>query len=101
MAKPTTTPRETTLEIREEQWIPFFAEFTRENRGAHARLEVIGIDDVGYEVETENRPFDGVAADIKGGEQAVWIVFGSIPQDHLTHGIQKPTVVRMMPPTGQ
>src|SRR5260370_41977477 len=48
------------LEIAEDQWITFFAEFTRENRGAHARVEVLGTD-VGYQVETDNRPFDGAA----------------------------------------
>jgi len=40
----------------------FLADFTRNNRGAHARLEVLGLD-VGYQVETDNRPFDGIAAD--------------------------------------
>jgi hypothetical protein len=51
-------------EIEPDRWIPFLAEFTRENRGAHARLEVLAVDQ-GYQVETENRPFDGVSADAK------------------------------------
>src|ERR1700730_3404788 len=75
-----------TFEIAQDQWISFFADFTRDNRGAHARLEVIG-EDVGYQVETENRPFDGVSTDVKDGEHAVWITLGSAPADHLTHGI--------------
>ena len=94
MAKPTRS-RDV---ISEDQWIPILAEFTRENRGAHARLEVIGVDEVGYVVETEDRPFDGVSADTKAGERTVWITFGATPSDHFTHGIQSATVIRMLPP---
>ena len=35
------------LGVTRDQWIPFCAQFTRENRGAHAVLEVLG-DDLGY-----------------------------------------------------
>jgi hypothetical protein len=56
----------------------FSADFTRENRGAHAVVEVLG-PDVGYNVQTEDRPFDGIAADVKDGEDTVWITFGSTP----------------------
>jgi len=89
-----------TQEITPDQWIVFFAEFTRENRGAHARLEVLGAD-VGYQVETEDRPFDGISTDVKDGERTVWITFGSTPDDHLTHGVHHVTVVRVRPPTGE
>jgi hypothetical protein len=89
-----------TQEITSDQWIAFFAEFTRENRGAHARLDVLGTD-VGYQVETEDRPFDGISTDVKDGEHAVWITFGSTPNDHLAHGIQNVAAVRVLPPIGQ
>ena len=89
-----------TFEIVKDQWVTFFAEFTRENRGAHARLEVLG-EDVGSQVETENRPFDGVSTDVKDGEQAVWITFGPTPDDHLTHGIQNVTAIWVRQPSGQ
>ena len=46
-----------------------------------------------YQVETEDRPFDGIAADVKDGEDAVWITFGSTLEDHLTHGIQNVTAI--------
>jgi hypothetical protein len=73
------------------------AEFTRENRGAHARMEIVGPDaEIGYQVETEDRPFDGVSADIKDRERTVWIAFGSTGQDHLTHGVPNATVVRTL-----
>jgi hypothetical protein len=74
------------------------AEFTRENRGAHARLEVVGADrETGYRVETENRPFDGIAADIKDGERVVWIYLDSGTADHIAHGIHEAAAVRVLP----
>lgn len=89
-----------TQEVPLDQWIPFLAVFTRENRGAHARLEIVGADtEVGYQVQTEGRLFDGVSADIKDRERAVWIAFGSTPADHLTHGVQSATVIRTLPPS--
>jgi hypothetical protein len=42
MAKQATQPQPSTRTIAENQWIPFLADFTRENRGGHARLEVLG-----------------------------------------------------------
>ena len=99
MNQPSSVPKQPkTQELRPEQWIPLLAEFTRENRGAHARLDVLG-GDVGYQVQTENRPFDGVAADVKHGEHNVWISFGSTADDHLTHGIHNATVIRIVEPT--
>jgi hypothetical protein len=89
-----------TQDIDKDRWSTFLAEFTRENRGAHARLEVLG-PDVGYQVQTEDRPFDGVSADTKDGECAVWITFGSTKEDHLTHGIQNVRGVRVRPPVGE
>ena len=92
--------RPSTQEIPFDQWIPFLAEFTRENRGAHARLDVFGRD-FGYQVETENRQFDGVSADQKSGERSVWITFASAPKDHFTHGVNGVTVIRVLPATGR
>ena len=84
------------LLVNQSRWIDFFARFTRDYRGAHARLEVLG-PGVGYQVETEDRPFDGLATDVKDGEDAVWITFGSTPDDHLTHGVQGVTAIRVRP----
>jgi hypothetical protein len=87
-------------EVPLNRWIPFLAEFTRENRGAHARLEILGADaEVGYQVETEDRPFDGVSADIKDNERTVWMAFGATADDHLEHGIQGTKVIRVLPQT--
>jgi hypothetical protein len=99
MSKSSTLNQRTSQEIHPNQWIPFLAAFTRENRGAHARLEIVGADtDVGYNVQTEDRPFDGVSADVRDGERTVWVAFGSKTKDHTTHGIRSPSAIRMLPP---
>lgn len=88
--------RPDTEEVPLDQWIPFMAQFTQENRGAHARVDVLG-PDVGYQLETENKPFDGVAPDTKDRERSVWISFGTTPADHFTHGVHQVKAVRSLP----
>jgi len=101
MTTPGSAPRRQTQEVSREQWIPFLAEFTRENRGAHARLTIVGAAaDVGAQVETENRPFEGVSADVKDRERTVWITFGTSAEDHMTHGVHRATAIRALPPAG-
>ena len=87
-----------TDEVPIGQWMQFLAEFTQANRGAHALLEVTG-PDVGYQVETADRLFDGVAADIRknSAAHAVWITFGSKPADHITHGVHDAVTIRTLP----
>lgn len=97
----TPPPEAGTRTIAEDQWIPFLAEFTRENRGAHARLEVLGSESDHYVVE--DRPFEGISSDIKDGEHAVWIDLGTTPEDHLTHGVESATAILVrlsVPPLG-
>ena len=87
--------------VDRSRWIHFpLARFTRENRGAHARLVVLG-PNIGYLVETQGRPFDGIGANVNGGENAAWITFGSTLENHLTHGIQKVTAIRVRPAAGR
>jgi Family of unknown function (DUF5335) len=93
-----TTAVPVTQKIEPEQWMQFLAKFTRDYRGAHGRLEVLG-GEVRYQVETENKPFDGVSADLKDGERSVWIIFGATPSDHLSHGIHGASVIRVIPPS--
>jgi hypothetical protein len=83
--------------IEPREWIPFLAQFTEENRGAHARLAIVGATtDVGYQVQTEDRPLDGVAADTKASESTVWITFGSTANDHFAHGVHHATALRIL-----
>ena len=99
MSKSNTLTNQTNAqEIPIEQWIPFLSDFTRNNRGAHARLEIVGAgNDVGDQVETEDRHFDGVSADVKDRERNVWIAFGSTAADHLTHGVHDAAAIRILP----
>ena|ERR1700733_2267645 len=78
----------------------FLERFTRENRGAHASLEVL-TSDVGDQVKRGDRPFDSVAADVKDGENVVWITLGSTADDHLTHSVHNVTLIRALPLTNQ
>jgi hypothetical protein len=97
MTNPTTIPTAgapDTITVARDLETAFLADFTRKNRGAHARLEVLG-PGVGYQIETDNRPFDGIAVDHKDGDHAVWITFGSTPNQHLTHGVHAVTAIRV------
>jgi hypothetical protein len=89
-----------TQTIQEDQWVPFLDQFTRENRGTHARLEILG-PDLGSQMEAEDRPFDGVSADNKAGERNVSILFGSSAEDHFEHGIQNVTAIRLRAAGGE
>ncbi len=89
------------LEIQSELWNTFLNEFTRANRGAQARLELIDPNtEMGRLVPTENRPFDGVSIDAKDRERTVWLSFGAGPEGHLTHSVQKASVIRTLLPSG-
>ena len=94
MAKPSMVQRQGRRDIPANEWIPFLANFTRENRGAHAVLEVLG-EGVGRQVATEDRPFDGISADTKDGERIVWIEFSSTADDLFTHGVHGATAIRV------
>jgi Family of unknown function (DUF5335) len=93
-----TTGAIATREIPADQWIVFLAEFTRENRGAHARLEIVGADcDTGYQVETDHRLFAGVSADVKDRGRTVWVFFGGTGDDHITHGVYPARTIHVVP----
>ena len=62
-------------------------------------LEVLG-SDVGSQVETEDRAFDGISIDVKDGEDNAWITFGYTPEFHLTHGISGVTAILVRPLAG-
>jgi len=85
--------------IAPDQWNEFFRELTKEARGSHATLEIIA-NDVGDQIETNDRPFEGVSADVKDNERTVWISFGGFPNsampDHLTHGVHNVEAVRVV-----
>jgi hypothetical protein len=96
MATHTQTQMET---IAPDKWNEFFRELTQEARGSHATLEIIA-NDVGDQIETNDRPFEGISGDVKDNERTIWISFGGFPNsamsDHLTHGIHNVDAVRVV-----
>jgi hypothetical protein len=54
---------------------------------------------VGYQVMTNDWPFDGLTADFKDKERTIWITFGfgANQEDHLAHGIHNVVAVRTGP----
>lgn len=99
MEQPITLPAAQGSDIPRQAWNEFTTAFTLTNRGAHAVLELLGLDEGRY-VPVEDRPFDGVAADFKDGEDVIWMFFGGDSTDRITHGIQQVTAVRVRPPAG-
>ncbi|HVW84049.1 MAG TPA: DUF5335 family protein [Bryobacteraceae bacterium] len=87
-----------TQQIVPERWPAFLADFTRQNRGAHATLEILHAGDV-ERIVAEDRPFEGISADVKDRERAVWITFTDTPSDHFTHGVQGVTSLWVTPTT--
>jgi hypothetical protein len=81
-------------QIPEADWNAVLDNLTRQFQGAHARVEVLG-PGANYRVETEDRPFAGISADIKAGQHVVWIDLGEV-----SHAIHDATVVRVLPRVG-
>jgi hypothetical protein len=84
----------TLQEISPDGWNVLLAAITKEYRGAHAQLQVVGAD-IGAQIETSDLPFAGISADVKGGESIVWIHFAG-----LKHGVHGVAAVRMVPRVG-
>jgi len=82
-------------EISRDCWNTVLGAITRNYRGAHARLEIVGLD-VGDQIAIDNRPFEGIAADTKRREDVVWIHFSNI--EHSVHGV---SAIRMIAHIGQ
>ena len=99
--KPRGAAQPATWKVQPQQWIRFLDDFTRDNRGAHARIEVLGADDIGRVVETDGQPLYGIAADTKDGENTVWIIFGATAEDHLTHSTRNVIAIWLRPPSGR
>jgi hypothetical protein len=89
---------EGTQEIMFEQWSSFLSKFSRENRGAHARLEMLHGEN-GHHVEVY-KPFNGVSADVRDGSGSVWITFWSNTAAHSARAIHGVTAIRTLSPDG-
>src|SRR5207237_2231111 len=86
-------------EIMCEQWGAFLAQFTRENRGAHARLESLNRENE-HHVET-HQPFNSISVDMREGTGSVWITFWSNNSTHTARAIHGVTAIRMLSGAGR
>lgn len=86
-------------EILCEQWSAFLAQFTRENRGAHARLELLHREN-GHHVET-HQPFNSISVDVRDGTGSVWITFWSNTSAHSARAIHGVTAIRTLSAAGR
>lgn len=101
MGETTTLPSgRATLDVPVEEWAVFMDEFTRDNRGAHGEIEILGAEDIPRIIEIEDRLFGGISVDHKDGEDTIWILFGADPDDSVSHSIVNATAVHAVPASG-
>ena len=82
-------------EIPREEWAEFLDGFSRQHEGWLVTVEVLG-EEVGAQVEAEEKPLDGVTAALQlGGEDSISITVGRTPAERVTHNIAAPTHVRI------
>ena len=78
-------------EIPESEWPRFFDNFSREHEGWLVTVEQIPPGGGGPRTEARDLPLVGVFADPH--DQAVAIVMGDKPDQHLTHAVHDPARV--------
>lgn len=83
-----------TREIPRDEWVEFFDGFSRQHEGWLITVEVLG-SELGAQVEARELRLEGISADLKGDENAISIMVGETPDDHVTHTITQPTHVRL------
>ena len=84
-----------TKEIPREEWKAFFDNFTRRNDGWLVTLEILGVE-IGAQVEQRKLAFRGIVDDwdeIASSE--IMMMFGTKPDQHLTHRIGNATQVSL------
>lgn len=82
----------TTREIPREEWVLFFNVFSRRHDRWLVTLEILG-SDFGDQIEGRSLRFEGINADLKGGENRITIDLGEGPDGNLSHAISRPTRV--------
>jgi Family of unknown function (DUF5335) len=84
-----------THEIPRHQWQVFFDRVSRLHAGEPVHIEVHRLD-FGAQLQVSGRPFDGISADLKDGENSITIAVGSAVDDHVAHLITNPLQVRVL-----
>ncbi|HEY0378950.1 MAG TPA: DUF5335 family protein [Pyrinomonadaceae bacterium] len=84
-----------TREIPRDEWVEFFDGFSHQHEGWLVTVEVLG-GELGAQVEARELRLGGISADLKGDdEDAISIMVGETPDDHVTHTITRPTHVSL------
>src|ERR1044071_1126996 len=84
-----------TQEIQRKDWVEFFNNFSRNNKGWPITMEVFGTE-IGAQLEAHELPIAGVIADLKvAGKDQIAILIEESPQKHLIHTILHPSYVRV------
>jgi|SRR5262245_873755 len=78
-----------TREVTRNEWPNFFNVFSKEHEGWLATLEIMG-SEVGAQLETVELPFEGISFNSEAEPESVVINFGSTPEDHISHWVERP-----------
>jgi hypothetical protein len=84
-----------TREIAKDEWGTFFNNFSRRHEGWLATLEILGLE-IGAQVEGRELALRGIVDewdDMKGN--AIMMMAGTKPNDHVTHTIRNATQVSL------
>jgi hypothetical protein len=82
-----------TQDISRDEWAAFFDSFSLRHQGWLVTVEVFG-SDIGAQVEARELPLQGITAELKReGEDAISIIVGDTPEQHVTHTIGAPARV--------
>ena len=84
-----------TKEIPRNEWQEFFDIFSRQHEGWLVTLEILG-SEIGAQVAERGLAFEGIVDEgdeVQGHE--ILIMFGTRPDDHITHSISTPTTVSL------
>lgn len=83
-----------TKEIPKSEWTPFFDSFSRKHEGWLVNLEIFG-PEIGAQVEQRELALEGITHERDEVEDAIMIMMGVRPDDHVTHLIRQPTAVSL------
>ena len=84
-----------TKEIPRSEWPEFFDSFSRKHEGWLVTLEVLGAD-IGAQVEGRELSLVGIVSEwdeVHG--DAIAVMIGGAPGDHITHSISRPAQVSL------
>lgn len=83
-----------TNQVPRSDWKSFLDDYTKQNAGKKATVELYGQGVYASNEEAKALPFTGVTYEEKGSDShAVRVLLGDSAKDHLTHEIPAPTQV--------